>query len=410
MPVSLPSSLNGVVTLPPSKSLSARALVLNALSARPGRLHHLSDCDDTRAVVDALSAHPEVVDISAAGTAMRFLTAFYATRVGETHVLTGTERMQQRPIGILVDALRSLGADIECLGQEGYPPLRIVGKYLAGGELEVPAHWSSQYVSALLMIAPTLERGLQLRLKGVPTSLPYLRMTLRLMREFGAESRWETDTNTIVVPPTDYHPPTNYTIEPDWSAASYWYELLALSPDADAQLFLRHLSLDSAQGDSVCARLFAPLGVATTPVSDGIWLRRTPSAEGALHADLADCPDLAQTLVVTCAMLRRAFHFKGLHTLKIKETDRIAALTAELAKYGITLSEPVPGELAFMPTPHAADLADARVSVATYSDHRMAMAFAPTAYRCREVDIQHPEVVSKSYPSFWDDLAHFGHQ
>ena len=275
MLVSLPSSLNGVVTLPPSKSLSARALVLNALSARPGRLHHLSDCDDTRAVVDALSAHPEVVDIGAAGTAMRFLTAFYATRVGETHVLTGTERMQQRPIGVLVDALRSLGADIECLGQEGYPPLRIVGKCLAGGELEVPAHWSSQYVSALLMIAPTLDRGLQLRLKGVPTSLPYLRMTLRLMREFGVESRWETDTNTIVVPPTDYHPPTNYTIEPDWSAASYWYELLALSPDADAQLFLRHLSLDSAQGDSICARLFASLGVATTPVSDGIWLRHT---------------------------------------------------------------------------------------------------------------------------------------
>lgn len=410
MLVSLPSSLNGTVTLPPSKSISARALVLRALSAQPVRLHHLSDCDDTHAVVNALRSHPEVIDIGAAGTAMRFLTAFYATRVGEPHVLTGTERMQQRPIGVLVEALRSLGADITYLGKEGCPPLRIVGRKLTGGTLELPADWSSQYVSALLMIAPTLEGGLQLRLKGVPTSIPYIRMTLRLMREFGIESRWEADTRTIVVPQADYRPPTDYTVEPDWSAASYWYELLALTPETDARLCLRRLSLDSVQGDRVCAHWFAALGVKTTPSAEGLWLERIPPSEGVFRADLADCPDLAQTLVVTCAMQHRPFHFTGLHTLKIKETDRIAALTAELAKYGVVTTEPAPGELAFAPTTPPPVWEEVDVDIATYDDHRMALAFAPTAYCCRKVHLQNPEVVSKSYPSFWEDLARFDHR
>lgn len=404
MHVQFPPKLRAVVTLPSSKSLSARALILNALSGSSDLPEGLSDCDDTRAVIAALCDNPEVVDIGAAGTAMRFLTAFYATREGENHLLTGTGRMCQRPIRLLVDALRALGADIRYEGEEGFPPLRIRGRRLRGGEVGLSAEVSSQYVSALLMIAPTLRLGLRLSLEGEIASAPYIAMTLRQMSAFGAEVHREGA--AIVVAPKPYVRPEACFIEPDWSAASYWYEMVALSSDADARVLLRGLRRESAQGDAACRELFAPLGVHTEFTAEGAVLTRClPAVGGVYRVDFADTPDLAQAVVVTCAMQRRAFHFVGLKSLKIKETDRIAALTAELGKYGVVLTEPAEGELAFRPSAVGDGVSPATaVSIATYDDHRMAMAFAPTALCVSDVRIENPEVVSKSYPRFWDDL------
>lgn len=403
MKVSLPSFLRTRIALPTSKSISARALILNALSTQPSTLHGLSDCDDTRAVVAALRDNPEVVDIGAAGTAMRFLTAYYATREGETHVMTGTARMQQRPIGILVEALRKLGADISYEREEGYPPLRIRGRKLQGGAVTLPAHVSSQYISALLIIAPTLEKGLQLTLDGEIASAPYLSMTLALMREFGATATWEGA--QMDIPSGAYHRSTDYAVEPDWSAASYWYELVALSSDPEARVLLKGLPEASVQGDKACAELFRPLGVQTEFTTEGAVLTKTASSlEGEYRADFANTPDLAQAVVVACGMLGQPFCFEGLKSLKIKETDRIAALTNELEKYGIRLHEPAEGELALRTEDIQPIAADTPLSIATYEDHRMAMAFAPTALHFEKVNIEHPEVVSKSYPNFWEDL------
>ncbi|MCF0236435.1 MAG: 3-phosphoshikimate 1-carboxyvinyltransferase [Bacteroidaceae bacterium] len=407
MHIQFSPALRAEITLPTSKSISARALIINALSAQPCAVEGVSDCDDTRAVVAALRDNPEVVDIGAAGTAMRFLTAFFATREGETHLLTGSERMQQRPIGILVDALRSLGADISYARNEGYPPLLIRGRRLRGGTLPIAASTSSQYLSALLMIAPTLSEGLTLQLQGEVASAPYLRMTLALMRAFGVESQWAE--GEIRVPNAAYHRAAPYAVEPDWSAASYWYELLALCPDADGQVLLRGLSLQSVQGDSACAQLFAPLGIATETVADGLLLRRTAFAPQRLDFDFADCPDLAQTLVAAAAMRGCSFRFAGLKTLKIKETDRIAALCTELAKYGVRLVDQGEGRLAYDASDAVTSaLPTVEATIDTYDDHRMAMAFAPTAHIVCSLRINHPEVVSKSYPEFWEDLKGVG--
>lgn len=404
MHIRLSPTLRTEVTLPASKSLSARALILNALSGSSAAPEGLSDCDDTRAVMTALRHNPEEINIGAAGTAMRFLTAFYATREGETHVLSGTRRMHQRPIGILVDALRMLGAEITYEQEEGFPPLRIRGRRLRGGLVRMAADVSSQYISAILMIGPTLSEGLHLVLEGEIASAPYLEMTIRQMTEFGAKVR--RNGHEIVVSPSGYlRPPTN-TIEPDWSAASYWYELTALSPDPDARVLLRGLRSESMQGDAACSTLFEPLGVYTRFTNEGAILTRTKRTVGNVYrADFSDTPDLAQAVVVTCAMLGQAFHFTGLKSLKIKETDRIAALKTELSKYGLVLTEPNEGELAFSPTADTMKLVRHRaVTVATYDDHRMAMAFAPTALCAADVEIENPEVVSKSYPLFWDAL------
>lgn len=404
MRIQLSPSLQGEVVLPTSKSVSARALIINALSAVPCALYGISDCDDTRAVVAALRDNPAVVDIGAAGTAMRFLTAYYATREGETHVLTGSERMQQRPIGILVEALRSLGADIEYAGEDGFPPLRIRGRRLRGGTLPIAASTSSQYLSALLMIAPTLEAGLTLQLQGEVASAPYLRMTLSLMAAFGVEGVWEK--GEIRVAPSTYRRTAPYVVEPDWSAASYWFELVALSPDPAASIVLRDLSTESVQGDKACAALFETLGVASQTTFVGLELRKSVPRSEVLDIDFADCPDLAQTFVVAAAMLGRSFRFSGLKTLKIKETDRIAALIHELQKYGLTLRDEGEGCLLYEAQPaDRQSILQAQVEVATYDDHRMAMAFAPTAYCVAALSVQHPEVVSKSYPDFWQHLA-----
>lgn len=422
MPLHLNPQLPARVVLPTSKSISARALIIRALADAPCPLAGLSDCDDTQAVIRALGSSAEVVDIGAAGTAMRFLTAYYASRDGETHILTGTARMKQRPIGILVDALRQLGADIDYAEAEGCPPLIVRGRRLRGGSVTIAADVSSQYISALLMLGPTLAEGLELHLEGEIASRPYILMTLRLMEQFGAEAAF--DGQTIRVRPGGYRRTAPFTVEPDWSAASYWFELVALSPDSAACVVLPGLTAQSLQGDSVCAAHFAHLGVATAFTSDGAVLTKAPaplttSPDDVLRIDFVDCPDLAQTFVVTAALEGRPFCFDGLKSLRIKETDRIAALIAELAKLGITIVETAPGQLSFSGTassapsssssaqnaePSASSPSTSAPTIATYADHRMAMAFAPAAYVHPGLVIEHPEVVSKSYPAFWRDL------
>lgn len=402
-----PPRLHHRIDLPSSKSISNRALLLCALSGPGAGVEHLSSCDDTRAMWMALRERPEIIDIGAAGTAMRFLTAYFAVCSDESHVLTGTERMLQRPIGQLVDALRELGADISYLGREGYPPLRIRGKRLRGGRLRLSASVSSQFISALLLISPTMPGGLVIDLEGEVTSRPYIDMTLRVMRDFGAQVTWD-GTQTIRTCGGGLRDSLSYPAEGDWSAASYWYEAVALSDDPEACIELPYLYPHSVQGDSVVQQYFRALGVATEydVERDLMVLTKLPAAEVSdepLALDLNGTPDLTQTLVVTCAMLRRPFRFTGLHTLHIKETDRIDALRTELQKFGITLGVIGNDTLYIDRYPEGAPSYDGR-PIATYHDHRMALAFAPAAITCPGVVIAGAEVVTKSYPYFWKTL------
>ena len=404
-----PERLNVEIELPASKSISNRALVINALSHSTFVPENLSDCDDTRVMVAALRDNPEVIDIGAAGTAMRFLTAYLAVTPG-LHTITGTERMRHRPIGILVDALRQLGARVTYVGEEGFPPLRIEGcSQLQGGELTLPGNVSSQYISALLMIGPTMEEGLRLRLTDKIVSRPYLDMTLAVMREFGAQVEWE-GADVIRVAPAPYRP-VPYRIENDWSAASYWYEMVALSPDAHAEVVLPGLRTDSVQGDARVRHIYNELGVVTEYFRDAKGRDIVRLSKGAnltcwFTYDFTNEPDLAQTVAVTCAMLDVPFELVGLQSLRIKETDRIAALETELGKFGLDV-ESTESTLSWDGFRSEDDAP--RPTIATYEDHRMAMAFAPTAM-CSElgVTIQDPQVVSKSYPSYWDDLEKAG--
>ena len=406
--VRFPSRLCAKVHLPASKSLSNRALLLASLSGPGSSVEHLSSCDDTYVLWRALHERPYEVDVQAAGTAMRFLTAYFSVCEGEEHVLTGTPRMLQRPIGVLVDALRSLGADVSYTGREGYPPLRVRGRALEGGSVQLPADVSSQYISALLMVAPLMRGGLRISLSGQVLSRPYIDMTLSLMRTFGAEAAWHDDTS-MVVEPGVYAPHVIYPVEGDWSASSYWYEMVALSPDERAAVELPWLFRHSLQGDSCVSRLFEDLGVHTEYGVPGGMVRltkRPPFAAGGnglFERDLSACPDLAQTLVVTCAMMKRPFRFRGLRSLRIKETDRIEALCEGLAHFG--LQPEVTSDDTFSLTDYpSAPLRYDGQPIATHDDHRQAMAFAPAALVAGEVYIADPEVVSKSYPRFWRHL------
>ena len=405
--ITAPTKLNINTSLPASKSISNRALIIYALSGSRMMPQNLSDCDDTRVVIDAIRYMPEVIDIGAAGTAMRFLTAYLSVMRG-THVITGTERMKQRPIGVLVEALRRLGAQIDYMNEEGFPPLRITGRSLQGGEVELPGNVSSQYISALLMIGPVLENGLTLKLTGDIFSRPYIDLTLWLMREFGADAEWSGG-DTISVKGQAYEG-RDYYIENDWSGASYWYEMVALSKDRDAQVQMPGLTDGSKQGDSVVKYIFSLLGVKTVfeTKEEGrlqqVTLKKSGRRVPRLEYDFVNSPDLAQTVVVTCCMLGIPFHFRGLSTLKIKETDRIKALKAELRKLGFELEDRNDSELVWdgtrcEPEPGAA--------IATYKDHRMALAFAP-ASMCQPITIDDPQVVSKSYPHFWESLKAAG--
>lgn len=403
--MSPPERLHADVRLPASKSLSARALVLDALSGAGGEgLSNLSDCDDTRAMRSAFAATGDTINIGAAGTAMRFLTAFLSVTAG-SRTLTGTERMCHRPIGILVEALRSLGADIAYLGEEGFPPLRITGRTLNGGRIEVDGSISSQYVSALLMIGPTLRGGLTLSLRGHIASRPYIEMTMALMRQFGACVDW-TDERTIAA--SGSYRPTRYSVEADWSAASYWYEAVALSQDDSAEVRLHGLQEKSLQGDSLVSTLFEPLGVRTVFCCDAsgpsIRLTKNGKAAARMEQDFAMQPDLAQTFVACCTLLGTRFRFTGLESLRIKETDRLRALQNELRKLGFVLYEPTCGTLVW--DGETCDVQPAALD--TYEDHRMAMALAPVALRTGSLRINNPEVVSKSYPRFWNDLVAAG--
>ncbi len=389
------------VQLPSSKSISNRLLLLNALSYSPYEIKNLSDSDDTKAMLGVLHSNTNTFDVGAAGTSMRFLTAFLSKIVGEW-TLTGSERMKQRPIKTLVDALNSLGAKIEYIEKEGYPPLRIFGSNLEGGELELPGNVSSQYISALLMIAPTIENGLKLRLTGEIISRPYLEMTLALMKDFGVTSHWKG--NVITVPEAPYQPKV-VTAESDWSAASYWYEMVALNPALEVTL--KGLKKISLQGDSQVQHMFAKLGVKTKFSQKGTTLTNTGKKPGRFNYNFINEPDLAQTLAVTCCLMDIPFHFTGLQTLKIKETDRINALINELKKLGYQLSSNDTDDLKWDGEQITIE-PEAAIAIDTYKDHRMAMAFAPAAYKYAKLVINDPMVVTKSYPNYWDDIAMAG--
>ena len=407
--ITAPSLLNQTVKLPASKSISNRALIIYALSGGKILPDNLSDCDDTEVIIKALEHMPEVMDIKAAGTAMRFMTAYLSVLDGHCHTLTGTERMKHRPIGLLVNALRGLGADIKYVGEQGFPPLRIKGNSLEGGLLEIPGNVSSQYISALLMIGPALQNGLTLRLTGDIISRPYIDLTLSVMHQFGSQAEW-TDIDTIYVSPEPYKE-RSYFIENDWSAASYWYEMMALSQHENDEVRLEGLMDASRQGDSSVRYIFSLLGVKSSfgttepgqPTT--VTLRRSGRSVPRLEYDFINSPDLAQTFVVCCAVMNVPFHFRGLSTLKIKETDRIFALKTEMRKLGYVLHEGDGSELIWNGERCEPDLES---GIDTYEDHRMALAFAPAALRIKGLKINSPHVVSKSYPRFWDDLRNAG--
>lgn len=402
-----PKQLSATIALPASKSISNRALILHALSHGNTVPQNLSDCDDTRVMIRAFQEWPETIDILAAGTAMRFLTAYLSVTPG-THLITGTSRMQQRPIRILVDALRALGAHIEYAGAEGFPPLRISGTDLSNSEVTLPGHVSSQYISALLMIGAVLPHGLRLHLTGTIISRPYIQLTLALMHHYGASARWE-DEQTLQVEPGGYHD-VPFLVESDWSGASYWYELMALmahhtNSAATHSLVLQGLFPHSCQGDSRGAEIFERLGVHTEYIDGGIRLTATSASVNRLEEDMTDIPDLAQTFVVTCCIMNLPFRFTGLQSLKIKETDRITALINELRKLGYAIHDEKDSVLYWNGERCPAETTPI---IDTYEDHRMAMAFAPAAVLYPHLRIRHPEVVSKSYPHFWKDLQQAG--
>lgn len=402
-----PETLDASIDLPSSKSISNRALIIHALSGGNILPGNLSDCDDTRAVTSALKDMPETIDIGAAGTAMRFLTAYLSLTDGD-HIITGTERMRHRPIGVLVDALRMLGADISYVGETGFPPLKIHGHELLGGQLEIPGNVSSQFISALLLIAPMTKLGLTLHLTGGIVSRPYIDLTINVMHSYGAVVDW-TSPDTIEVKAKPYED-TNYYIENDWSAASYWYEMASMYNIGDAHVELQGLMDGSRQGDSVVRYIFSLLGVRTNfeehvkGIPTTVKLSRHLDHVDNLTYDFTNCPDLAQTIVATCCGLGVPFRFSGLASLRIKETDRIEALQKELKKLGYYLKSTNKAELIWdgekhEPTGEAID---------TYEDHRMAMAFAPLAIQNKGLKINNPSVVTKSYPEFWDDLKKAG--
>ena len=403
-----PRHVDTRILLPASKSISNRALIIHALTGGNITPANLSDCDDTEVIIRALAHRPEVIDIKAAGTAMRFMTAYLSVTEGE-HMITGTERMKHRPIGVLVDALRYLGAEIEYAGEKGFPPLRIRGRQLEGGRLEIPGNVSSQYISALLMIAPVLSKGLEMKLTGGIVSRPYIDLTLHLMHQFGVSAEW-TDIDSITVKPQPYRQ-RPYTIENDWTAASYWYEVLALTDELGAKVVLPGMLDGSRQGDSAVRYIFSLLGIKTAfadreadRLTDAT-LTRHSCMLNRMDYDFTNQPDLAQTLIATCPVLGIPFHFTGLGSLRIKETDRIEAMKTEMEKLGYILHADSGTELSW-----EGDRCEpaAQPVIDTYEDHRMAMSFAPLAIRLGRIGINHPEVVSKSYRHYWNDLRKAG--
>ena len=394
--------LQGEIRLTGSKSESNRLLILQAFYPDL-KLTNLSNADDVRFMQRALQ-NPEAaeIDIHHAGTAMRFLTAFQAVQQDKQVLLTGSPRMKERPIGILVEALRELGARIEYVGEEGFPPLKIWGKSLSEKQVALPARISSQYISALLLIAPSLPMGLQVELIGEITSLPYLQMTLTLLERVGVTTRFQGQ--IIQVEPLAQVNPMTLSVESDWSAASYYYSLMALSPEG-SELKLSVLRQDSLQGDRVLTDLYTAFGVESEFKDDGVILRKTGPSNTSFSADLKHAPDIAQTLAVTCLGLRISCDLTGLHTLPIKETDRLAAMKKELEKFGAAVR--ITDESLHLQSFQGEWKKNDPVPIETYHDHRMAMAFAPLGVCC-SLRILEADVVSKSYPDFWEDWKSLG--
>jgi 3-phosphoshikimate 1-carboxyvinyltransferase len=400
MQLRLTPVIEGTATLlPASKSISNRALIINALAGGKSELHNLSDANDTQLMLRLVNSSDPVIDVEDAGTTMRFLTAYF-TVTKQPKTLTGTSRMKERPIALLVDALRSLGADISYLDKDGFPPHKI---NLFGGQksdaLSIRGDVSSQYISALMMVAPVLPKGLTLNLEGKIGSRPYIEMTASIMEHFGVTCNFSG--NRVVVPHQQYTP-ASYTVESDWSAASYWFALTALAEKASIQL--PRLFPKSLQGDSVVVSIMEQLGVKAEIKNSLLSLTKTAAAKE-ITWDFTHCPDLGQTIAVVCAAKGITGHFTGLESLRIKETDRIAALQNELRKIGADLIEDDSEHWTLKPSESLPDSA----SFLTYKDHRMAMAFAPLA-TLFPVEIERPEVVRKSYPNYWNDLKSVGIQ
>ena len=384
------------IPLPSSKSESNRALIINGLAGGIDNLSNLAEARDTQTMMRLLSSDDTIADVIDAGTTMRFLTAYFAM-TGQHKTMTGTPRMCERPIGILVDALRSLGADIQYVKHEGYPPLQLNGFQFSGNNhLQIRGDVSSQYISALLMIAPILPTGLVLEITGELGSKPYIEMTLKQMEAFGVEVQRDWENMTITVAHQKYQS-VPYAIESDWSGASYWFSAVALSEHEDAELELLGLKENSLQGDSVIVQIMSHLGVKSEYTSRGFKLTKIP-AETSLAWDFTNCPDLAQTVCVVASAKNVPLTLTGLESLKVKETDRIFALQTELAKFGTTLLE-VEKNHKYLLTPNPEKPTNP-ISIHTYDDHRMAMAFAPLSLMM-DITIEEPDVVVKSYPSFW---------
>ena len=387
------------ISLASSKSESNRALIINALAGFSGSLENLSSARDTQTMIRLLASSDPIADVLDAGTTMRFLTAYF-TVTNQNKTMTGTPRMCERPIGILVDALQTLGAEIDYQNRAGYPPINIKGlKKQLVNEIAIKGDVSSQYISALLMIAPILENGLVINLTGEIGSIPYIKMTIRQMEAFGVEVEEDWENKRLSIKNKKYQA-VNYQIESDWSGASYWYSIVALAENPDIEIELLGLKKNSLQGDSVIVDIMARLGVESTFTNNGVLLKKIPEKEN-LEWDFTNCPDLAQTVAVVLVAKNIPGVFTGVESLKIKETDRIKALKNELAKIGGDLVEVktnaryevnVTGAWTETPTIH------------TYDDHRMAMAFAPLGM-LKDVIIEDPGVVAKSYPSYWEDLA-----
>ena len=397
--------VSSTVILPGSKSISNRILIIKALSGLDFETKYLSDSDDTNYLKEALinDASQSIINVGHAGTDMRFLAAFLSLKNGE-YELTGSERLQQRPIKDLVDVLKTLGADINYKKNEGFPPLQIKGKQLTGGAVEINGSVSSQFITALLLVAPYFTNGLELTIKDELVSRPYVDMTVTLMKQFGASVVWSE--NKILVKPTPYsYDKKEFIIESDWSAASYYYSIVALS-SVGTQLVLKNLFKNSLQADSACEKIYKNLGVETEFKDNEIIISKTHNAyQTIITQDFIKCPDIAQTIVCSCIGLQIPFVFKGLQTLKLKETDRIVALKNECKKFGIELS--VTNNLIEWNGEQSLNK-NIDDSVATYNDHRMAMSFAPLSLLVEKLEIENTEVVSKSYPEFWQHLKSIG--
>jgi 3-phosphoshikimate 1-carboxyvinyltransferase len=393
------ANLHSSIQITGSKSETNRLLLLQALYPTI-TLANTSNSDDSEVMQKALKGNQEIVDIHHAGTAMRFLTAYFAVNEGREVILTGSQRMTERPIKVLVEALQQLGAQISYEKEEGYPPIRVKGQKITANKVTIPANVSSQYISALLLVAPKLENGIELTLEGEITSIPYIKMTLALLNEIGIETHFTG--NTILIKPLTTSPkPQTLTVESDWSSASYFFSLVALSNEAS--ISLSSYKQSSLQGDSALVKIYEQMGVKTHFDENKMTLVKQPNFKfERLNLDLNNTPDIAQTIVVTSLGLGIGCHLTGLHTLKIKETDRLEALRIELTKLGAKISV-TNDSLTLEATHHI----NSNVKIATYNDHRMAMAFAPLALKV-PIEIENAEVVSKSYPDFWEDLRSLG--